>query len=101
MTRRAALLPLLLLSVGSLSLASCGGKQETPAPASQAQEAPAAGTEAMADPQASDSGVGPISSRGTTPEGGAAPAPAPPGPEGAGPATPANDAKLRFDLPKG
>ena len=102
MTRRAALLPILLV------MAACGGRQESAsAPAAQAQGAPAAGTEAteaIAAPQATgspDGGVGPITSRGTTPEGGAAPAPAPAAPDATGAAAPANDAKLRFDLPKG
>jgi hypothetical protein len=76
MTRRAALLPLLLLG-----LAACRNAQE-PSQTAQAP-APAAASEA-APPAAPDSGVGPIASNGT---------PAPSGPA-------AGNAGLHFDLPQ-
>jgi hypothetical protein len=97
MNRRSALLPILLLGatvVAGVTGVACGGKQESmsPAPAQTAQaEAPAAPTAAPAA-SAPDPGIGPISSRGTTPDAGAPSTPA------SGPA--AGDTKLQFDLPK-
>jgi hypothetical protein len=98
MTRRAALLPILLLGllgVGTLGLAACRGKQEPPPAqaAKQPEEAPAA-PEPARPATAPDAGVGTISSRDTTPQGSPPAAPAPSGPA-------ADNAKLQFDLPKG
>lgn len=98
MTRRAALLPILLLGLlglGTLGTAACRGKQEPPPAqaAKQPEEAPTA-PEPARPATAPDAGVGTISSRDTTPQGGAPAAPAPSGPA-------ADNAKLQFDLPKG
>jgi len=89
MTRRAALLPLLLFG-----LAACGGHPESTS--SQTAQAPApAATEAAAPAApAPDSGIGPISSTGTPAPGTAAPSPPPSGPA-------AGSAGIKFDLPKG
>jgi hypothetical protein len=101
--RSSALLPILLLGatvVAGVTGVACGGKQEamspmSPAPAQTAQaDAPAAATAAPdASPAAPppDPGIGPISSRGTTPD-------AVPSVPASGPA--AGDTKLQFDLPK-
>src|SRR4051794_25692522 len=78
MTRRAALLPLLLFG-----LAACGGHPESTSSQTAQAPAPAAASEA-APPAAPDSGVGPIASNGT---------PAPSGPA-------AGNAGLHFDLPQ-
>ena len=94
MNRRSALLPILLLAAIGIA---CGGKQETmPKTSDQTAQTPAAAPEAApaapATAPAPDPGIGPISSRGTTPNGGAPAAPP------SGPA--AGDAKLQFELPK-
>ncbi|MEA2691667.1 MAG: hypothetical protein QOJ16_1054 [Acidobacteriota bacterium] len=98
MTRRSALLPILLLGLlgsGTLGMAACRGKQEPPPAqaARQPEEAPAA-PEPARPATAPDAGVGTISSRDSTPEGTPPAAPAPSGPA-------ADNAKLQFDLPKG
>jgi hypothetical protein len=95
MTRRAALLPFLLLG-----FAACGGSQESH-PAQDAQAVPAAAPAATAAAApaapAPDSAVGAISSRGTAvPEAGAPTGPSVPP---SGPA--AGNAGIHFDLPSG
>jgi hypothetical protein len=92
---RSVFLPLLALGLVA-GLAACQSKESMPAEAAKA-EAPAAPVVPAPAPDKSapapaDSGVGPISSRGTSPEA-AAPPVAPSGPA-------AGDSKLSFDLPK-
>jgi hypothetical protein len=89
MTRRAALLPLLLFS-----LAACGGHPESTSSQTAQAPAPAATEAAPPAAPAPDSGVGPVSSSGTTVPGPAAATSTPP----SGPA--AGNVGLAFDLPK-
>ena len=102
MPRRSTLLPILLLGatgIAGITGIACGGKQE-PMPAQTAQApapspatAPEAAPSSPAPAPAPDAGLGPISSRGTTPDGGAPTAP--PSGEAA-----VENGKLQFDLPK-
>jgi hypothetical protein len=112
MNRRSALLPILFLGatgIAGITGIACGGKQEPmPSMPDQAAQAPApaaSGASPEAAPSAPatapDSGVGPISSRATTPDASASSAPSPSNapPEGPG-AGAVSQAKLLFDLPK-